>query len=274
MNSLQQQFDDEGYVVIRNLLTPTEVADYKAKLQKLSGLSDSDFNKKQARANAWAMPDGVTRLREWWPLIFNKRLVSSVREILGPTARYTQHSDLHVHRDAVGWHRDSADRQFGVGPDWDESQEKYRVARVAIYLQSYKQSGSSLGVIPKSHRKQFRIALYESALHDKLKKVLKKSDLLFPFLTVRPVWIKNNPGDCVIFNQRILHSGSHIRGPKYAIFLSYGVENEHSRNHRRYYLYERPDAKYEDFHPDLVRQLKDANLYLDAKKPSEILVPA
>src|SRR4051812_49110395 len=100
--SLSQQFDREGYVVVRNLLSPDEVAAYKAKLQQLSGLGDRDFNAKQARKGGWSKADGVSRLSDWWPLIFHPRLVEAVRETLGPTARYTQHSDLHVHHGAVG----------------------------------------------------------------------------------------------------------------------------------------------------------------------------
>ena len=39
----------------------------------------------------------------------------------------TLHSDLHVHHGIVGWHRDSACRQFNIGPDWDKSSDKYQI---------------------------------------------------------------------------------------------------------------------------------------------------
>lgn len=79
---------------------------------------------------------------------------------------------------------------------------------------------------------------------------------------MKPVWIRTEPGDCVIFNQRALHSANNIHGPKYAIFLSYGADNEHSPNHRRYYIYKRPDAGSGDYPPELAERLKAACLHL------------
>ena len=165
--------------------------------------------------------------------------MSALRELLGPTARYTQHSDLHAHRGGVGWHRDSACRTFGEGPDWDESHEPYQVVRVAIYLQTYAESHSALGVIPGSHR-------YEKAVGGREAEVWRRVIALreiaastwgrftrgerlphemrlrnFPQMLIRtrpragslpwpppeaPVWIRTEPGDCVIFNQRLYHS--------------------------------------------------------------------
>ena len=101
-------------------------------------------------------------------MIDHPKLIPAVRELLGPKARYTQHSDLHAHRANVSWHRDSACRTFGVGPDWDESHEPYQVARVAIYLQTFAESHSFLGVIPGSHRHEEAITGAEAAIWRRL----------------------------------------------------------------------------------------------------------
>lgn len=255
------QYEQEGYTVIRGLLDPREATEYRAKIQKESGLIDDDFEIKEARSGFYSKPDGVTTTPVFWPLIFHERLLSEIRNILGPDVRYTQHSDLHVHHGTVGWHRDSANRQFGVGPDWDESVEKYRIARVAVYLQTYAESGSALGVIPYSHRRESRLTSLEMLTGKVLNRILRRDDLLPPTFTVKPVWVKTEPGDCLIFDQRIYHTGSHIRGPKYAIFLSYGADNQHSRNHIRYYI-DRPDIDYYDLPEELARQLKEADLHL------------
>ncbi len=156
MSKLRQQFEEQGYILVRGLLSPEEAAHYRAEIQQLSGVADADFG-----AKVFECPDGVTQNRPFWPLIDHPKLLEAVRELLGPEARYTQHSDLHAHRGSTkaapgkeigGWHRDSACRDFGVGPDWDESLGPYQIVRVAIYLQTYAESGSSLGVIPGSHR--------------------------------------------------------------------------------------------------------------------------
>lgn len=259
MKSLAEQFDQDGFVVARGLLTSQEVEDYRAILQKLSGLTDKDFDEKDP---GWTTAD-ITRFPDLWPLIFNERLVATIREIFGPSARYTQHSDLHVHHGNVSWHRDSAHRRFGVGPDWDESVEKYQVARVAIYLQKYSESGSSLGVIPGSHRRESSFTNLEVKAWNFTSQVIKKPAYKIPMLTVKPVWIETEPGDCIIFDTRLLHSPTAICGPKYAIFLSYGAANQHARNHRTYYLSERPELGYQEYPPELAERLRQVGLYLE-----------
>ena len=116
MTNLKQHLAERGYVVLRGLLSPEEAAHYRSEIQKLSGVGDADFGKKR-----FECADGVSTNRQFWPLIDHPKLIAAIRELLGPTARYTQHSDLHAHRGGVNWHRDSACRTFGVGPDWDES---------------------------------------------------------------------------------------------------------------------------------------------------------
>jgi Phytanoyl-CoA dioxygenase (PhyH) len=295
MTDLRRRFEERGYIVLQGLLSPEEAARYRSEIQRLSGLGDDDFGKKR-----FECPDGVSKNRQFWPLINHPRLIPTIRELLGPSARYTQHSDLHAHRGGVGWHRDSACRTFGVGADWDESEEPYQVARVAIYLQSYAESRSSLGVLPGSHvweepitgiearlwrrvialreafiskwglytrgenlPHQMRLHSFPSLL---LRTCPRLGSLPWPFPAV-PVWIKTEPGDCVIFNQRLYHSATPLVGPKYAIFLSYATENSHGRNHIAYYRNIRKDLQYGPLDPELAEVLKSEDLFLE---PAEL----
>jgi hypothetical protein len=296
--NVKQQLEQQGYVVLRGLLSAEESAYYRAEIQKLSGVGDADFGNKR-----FECADGVSRNRQFWPLINHPKLVPAIRELLGPTARYTQHSDLHAHRGGVGWHRDSACRTFGEGPDWDESQEPYQVMRVAIYLQTYAESHSSLGVIPGSHRFEQLIWGREAEFWRRLIAVreiaaskwgnLIRGERLphemrlrnFPDKLIRtrpragslpwpppqsPLWIRTEPGDCVIFNQRLYHSASPMVGPKYAVFLSYAAENRHARNHLGYYRHLRRDLNYGPLDPELAAQLDKDGLLMEAPDPSEI----
>ena len=278
MSSLAQ-FEQSGFVVVKNLLSAQEVADYKAKLQQLSNLDD------RVGDRSWACPNGVSKNPQFWSLIWHPDLLAKIREIFGNSIRYTQHSDLHVHRDAPGWHRDSADRIYGVGSDWDEGGDRYQVARVAIYLQSYSESGSSLVVIPGSHRYEEPLSPDEKKLWTllqfpkRLQRFLPlKQSNFHPYLQsfirttpskyfmqppTQPISIQTEPGDCIIFDTRLIHSGSPIRGPKYAVFLSYGADNKHSRNHLRYYLNTRTDLGYENLNSELTERLKEENLLME-----------
>lgn len=261
----KQQFERQGYIVLPGLLSAEEAKSYRALLQRISALSDNDARDDDLRRKGWKDPDGVTQRREFWPLVFHPRLVAALRDILGPEVRYTQHSDLHVHHGAVGWHRDCANRVFGVGPDWDERACRYGVVRVAFYLQSYAESGFALGLIPGSHRAEQAATRLELRAWEHLSRFAAFRKRIPPLWLTTKQWVKTEPGDCIIFDQRVLHTGSPIRGPKYAMFLSYGVENEHSRRHRRFYLFERPDLRYQDFPAELTAQLREAGLYLDWK---------
>ncbi len=296
--SLRQQLDRDGYVVIPGLLSLAEAAHYRTEIQKLSDIGDADFGNKR-----FECPDGVSRNRQFWPLIDHPKLVSALREMLGPTARYTQHSDLHAHRGGVGWHRDSACRTFGEGPDWDESHDPYQVLRVAIYLQTYAESHSALGVIPGSHRYEKPVGGREAAIWRRVVALgeiaastwgtLAGGERLphemrlqnFPHMLIRtqprvgslpwppprsPVWIRTEPGDCVIFNQRLYHSASPLAGPKYAVFLSYAAENGHARNHLGYYRHFRRDLNYGPLEPELAAQLDKDGLLMEAPDPSEV----
>jgi hypothetical protein len=298
---MKQEFEKRGYVVIKGLLSPDEAAHYRREIQKRSGVADEDFGKK-----LFECADGVTKNRQFWPLIYDERLLKILRGLLGPTVRYTQHSDLHAHRSADrpepggspgGWHRDSACRDFNIGPDWDESVVPYRVTRVAFYLQTYAESHASLGVLPGSHRFERRLTGNDRRLWKRVfgaeyrvKRLLwkwglidephyyhplyqQRTDPKQPLLfscPARPVWIKTEPGDCIIFNQRLFHCASPITGPKYAVFLSYSTENEHARNHLRYYRHVRKDLQYGPVDPELADLLREHGLYLEAPDPQVI----
>lgn len=74
-------------------------------------------------------------------------------------------------------------------------------------------------------------------------------------------WIPTEPGDAVIFDPRTIHSGSYITGPKYSVFVAYGVENKHFFNHYNYYRNVRSELGYGDFDPDFAQLLRDHDLY-------------
>ena len=291
MTDLKTQFEADGYVLIPGLLTRAEADHYRAEIIKLSGVGDAEFGK-----DVFECPDGVSKHRQFWPLVFDERLIRAVRQILGPTARYTQHSDLHAHRTG-GWHRDSACRQFGVGADWDEARAPYQVMRVAIYLQTFAESRSWLGVIPGSHRherpltdaewarweprfiKEYRLKTWMHRLRLGPKPEFPprpwvmwtdpKADPAKDRPSM-PAWIKTEPGDCILFNQRLYHSASPLSGPKYAVFLSYAAENEHSRNHMAYYRNIRTDLGYEPLEAELADMLRSKDLFIDAPEPSAV----
>src|SRR5262245_43021389 len=155
------EFRQRGFVVAKGLLPPAAVEQYVLHLERLAGRTACSFGRARASGRprlrglrrAWTLPDGVSRIPEFHDLVLLPALVERIRSLLGPEARFLQHTDLHVGFSAVNWHRDNVNRQLGFTDDWDESVEPYRLARVGFYLQSHAESGFALGLVPGSHRR-------------------------------------------------------------------------------------------------------------------------
>jgi hypothetical protein len=268
---IQEQFERDGYIVVPGFLNPEEAAGYRRAIADVFDLPQDDVTAAIDGATM-TLADGVTIKPRFWPLIFHPQLLAGVRSVLGPDIRYTQHSDLHINLRGGRWHRDNACRQFDVGPDWDESEAPYKVVRIAIYLSDYADSGSSLMVLPGSHRTESWLQRREYTLWNKLRSAFRRrgqNDRVPHWFFSRPaIRLKTKPGDCVIFDQRVMHAGGVLRGqePKYAIYLSYGVENLHSHNHRAFFL-DRPTYTRE-LPAELSAKLEDAGLLLPETNPT------
>lgn len=260
-------FERDGYCVLPNLFHADEAARWRAEINNLFGLSAGPQALKEIGNRTYALADGVTTQKQFWPVIFNEQLIRTVRSLIGHDIRYTQHSDLHINLPGGRWHRDNAFRDYGVGPDWDEEREPYRVVRVAIYLSEYSESNSCLVVLPGSHKKESKLNRTEYVLWNRLRTLLRKygkNNLLnHKFFSAPCRTLKTHSGDCVIFDQRLMHAGGTVCGPKpkYSIFLSFGADNTHSRNHRAFFL-NRPT--YNSVIPeDLHQKLSKSGLLLD-----------
>jgi hypothetical protein len=259
-NDPRTEFATRGFTTVRGALTSGEVETCIERLEALSG------RRRESRASgAWTLPDGVSKERVFWPLIVKEALVETVRRILGPETRFLQHTDLHVGFSATTWHRDCVNRHYGYGPDWNEIEEPYRIVRVGIYLQSFAESRFALRLQPGSHRpssdwspderkRERRQKVWAQALA-----LLAGTDPLAEGATA----VATDPGDAILFDPRLLHSGSPVSGPKYSVFLGYGVPNRHFARHAAYYRSVRRELGYEDLHPELVELLRRHDLYAE-----------
>ena len=266
MNNQKKFFQENGYIIIKNLFSSKECKKWQQRINSNFSLSRSDINQKDIDFKTFVCPDGVTKNSDFWPIIFNKKIIKTVQNILNDEIKYTQHSDIHINLSAGKYHRDNAYRVFGEGPDWNEDQDPYKVVRVAIYLTSFNESGSSLIIIPESNKSESNINKKEIIFWNKIRNLWRKyfNNNLLPHVlfTRKKIKVKSEAGDCVIFDQRVLHAGGKLKGnkPKYSIFLSYGVKNSHSYNHKNFYL-SRPTYT-KKIPIKLEKKLKKHNLFL------------
>lgn len=253
-STVQQQFLRDGYIVVRSLFPPDQIAFYKRELDNLSlGLGQK-----------WTLPDGVCQNRQFWDVIFHPGVLSAVRSLLGDEVKFLQHNDLHVGFSSFHWHRDSVCRTYGKGPDWVESTEPYQLVRVGTYLQD-STGGFRLGLVRGTHRPGQMPDAERKYIENKTSSLTKAVTLLGGKdpLDDRADWVVTAPGDCIIFDPRTIHTGSDFRGMKYSFFVAYGIENSHFRNHYNYYRHLREDLDYKVLHPDLAERLQAAGLYAD-----------
>lgn len=259
-------FRKNGFTTLRSLFEPQEVGFYKKELEALSA----------GRKEKWTLPDGVAQHPTFWNVIFNEKILAAVRSLLGGEVKFLQHNDLHVGFSSFTWHRDSVCRSFGKGPDWEESVEPYQLVRVGIYLQDGA-GGFRLGMVPGSHRPdRYLPTALRQDLEQKMSGMAKALTLLGADdpLDEHADWIATEPGDCVIFDPRTVHTGSDFQGTKYSFFVAYGIENQHFWNHYNYYRHLRYDLGYRSLHPDLVAKLRAAGLYAEETVAAEPIAGA
>src|SRR5262245_16824883 len=222
------EFHERGYILVKDILAEDAVRQLVRKLV--------DLSRRRRGVGGWTVPDGVTQVPLFWPLIFNEALLKIVRELIGPDIRFLQHNDLHVGFSSYNWHRDSVSRRLGEGRDWNET-EPYRIVRVGFYLQPRAESSFQLGLLPGTHRLP---APENSRERERLERVMRSYSLLQRLVfgvNTSPApaeWLTPASGDAVIFDPRIIHTGSRSKGRKYSIFLAYGAPNSHYFDHAIY----------------------------------------
>lgn len=254
MSTLKEQFEQQGFIVLNQVLTNAEIEQYKNALEIVGQ------NKKKT---SWTIPDGVVAHEPFWSTIFNEKVLATVREILGDDVKFMQHNDLHLGYSSFAWHRDSINRTYSEDlPDWQESESPYKIVRCGYYLQP-EENDFHLGVVPGSHKLSGLVSEETFLEYDKklsnfenVKAKLGGKD----WLKEQAVWIKTKPGDCVIFDPRLIHTGGEFEAEKYSYFTAYGIENKHFQEHYTYYRHLRYDLKYRALPRKLVELLKSNNL--------------
>jgi len=259
--SLQEEFYNNGYILVKKAISGEQVEYYKDLIDKLSG-----YSKKP-----WTLPDGMAENEKFWPVIFNEKIINAVRQALGSEdVKYLQHDDIHRGYSSFAWHRDSICRTYDIGPEWDESKEPYLLVRTGIYMLPDK-TDYRFGLIKGSHRPGVSFSDKEFKAIDN--KISHKSNILSKITSKdqfekEATWFQPGPGDCLIFDPRLIHTGSKFEGTKHAMYNGYGVVNSHFRNFFHYYRYMRYDLKYKSIPEALKQKLTEKNLYVEEEAHS------
>lgn len=255
MSALKKEFQTQGYFVVKNAFSDEAIRHYISELEKLNQLKSRD---------SWTIPDGMVKHQAFWPAIFNEVVLEKIRQVLGDGIRFMQHNDLHYGYSSFAWHRDGMNRNYSEEyPEWQEEGEEYLLVRAGYYLQP-EEDNFHLGVVPGSHRigsQLSKAAFCELDGYLTHAQIAKTKLGFVDRLKEKAVWLKTQPGDCIVFDPRLIHTGGGFERRKYSFFAAYGIENAHFRRHYTYYRHLRRDLGYETMPEGLVKLLKDRELY-------------
>jgi hypothetical protein len=131
--NVKDSFQRDGYVIVRGLFSPSEVADF--------------------RRRALALPAGerhmdLLSLPTLRHVLLDERLLRVFRQLVGPDLVYFGDSSVSIDAISHGFHKDNPDRNDPNGPDW---RGDYPLVRCGIYTQSHNGQPNGLDLRRGSH---------------------------------------------------------------------------------------------------------------------------
>ena len=99
-NKKKSFFDDNGFFLLRKLFSSEECKKLRLEINRHFKLPLKELKQNDINFKTFLEPDGVTKNKKFWKIIFNKKMLSVVKSIIGKDICYTQHSDLHIN---LGW---------------------------------------------------------------------------------------------------------------------------------------------------------------------------
>ena len=224
-DSIKKKYLKDGYVVVRGVVTQGE-------LQSIRTATLAVFNARYQASNDGGGSDAhpteqlrPTELLEHLPevvsLQFSPAIVEVARQIYGDDFHYV--NDIHIQRNQklieghAGWHIDASSnfalRYLNNALDI----HRYRFAKIGVYLQSGDcPIGGSVDIVPKTHRigriaRGLMLRLLESKLNRLFSKIGNRLGFAKLFGAVS-MDLRLQPGDCMIFDCRLVHRSSPVLG--------------------------------------------------------------
>jgi hypothetical protein len=154
----------------------------------------------------FAKPDWISdpSLIEIKRIVDTKKMKDIIFNTIGEKVKFIGHSDLHLNVRA-GWHKDRLSgvaKSFEINNPWEKvDNESMKIYKIITYFQDHTANNDGLEVKIGSH-------LTENMNFGESKR------------------IKTNPGDAILFDQRITHRGGYSGGyNRISLTMGYGVKN-------------------------------------------------
>ena len=149
-----EAFDKNGFAIVKSVFSRQEIADFRQqflRMRKNAALRGATYSDKLCPTVTYVRGDllGMDELRESRYICLDDRVLSIVRQVIGPKLVYFGDSSVQFGEGQRGFHKDNVDRSDPAGPDW---KDRYTVVRFAIYLQDHAHHSGGLKVRVGSHR--------------------------------------------------------------------------------------------------------------------------
>jgi hypothetical protein len=190
---LRKTFKRKGYVLLRGVLNPAEVA-------ALRGRMPGDFAKLTHKPKQYMQAKHCMEIPEVYRLMAHPRIVQASKEIFGEPVLYVNDivvqrnvlpkAQISPHLDSQSEYRYLDDRSHLLNPD-------FLFAKVGIYLQdNTRETGGGIDIFERGHRLigngvYFRYQIYKRILRPLMARRMKRLD--------------TKAGDVLIFDCRLPH---------------------------------------------------------------------
>ena len=220
-DSIKEKYLKDGYVVVRGVVTEAELQSFRASILAVFNArrqaSNHDGGSKALPTEQLRPTELLEHLPEVVSLQFSPTVMKVARQIFGDEFHYV--NDIHIQRNQrlidghAGWHID-ASSNFALRYLNDALDiYRYRFAKIGVYLQSSDcPIGGSIDIVPKTHRigriaRGLVLRLLESRLNRSLSKLGNRLGLA-KLIGAVSMDLHLQPGDCVIFDCRLVHRSS------------------------------------------------------------------
>jgi hypothetical protein len=259
-----QDFNENGFLIIRDVFTKEEVEKFR-KLSSLSLQQDIELGyathvTKGHKDVYYCIGDLLTKpLSE---LLLDERILKISSELLGSRPVHFGESNYVIGIGDRGFHRDSVDRQYPIGPEWADD---YHLIRVGVYLQDHDQYSGGLKVQVGSHKNgRGKRILLDSKAGDVVVWDLRT---YHSGNSVRLKFFQNLPLGCRIENRLPGFVIKEEQIQRMACFMVFGAQSHHLDRHieKHYKVKFKEYIEIQKYSTKIIEQCKNANL--------EIIIP-
>lgn len=238
---IRQNFDENGYIVIKNGFTEEEID--KIRSATLASLAirraqgkGFTCDKNVSGEEYFGLPEllSVSELAQLDFVALHPKITNLIQQLIAGPVCYFGDSTAQIGTGDRGFHKDNVDRSDPKGADW---QSNYDVLRLAIYTQDTYSHSGGMQLRMNSH-------LCANRFDGKPKNIrLKKGDLLVWKLTMTHSGNTLLPRICPEFSRILPRITSYLPNwlfkpyekERVALFMSFGALNSiHTKNYLRY----------------------------------------